>query len=94
MRTDKYNVSEARRRELFDQRPGEDVHQMIARQVDMASPFEAAWLYVLRQQESQRGALMMVQAAKAAQWGRRAVYAVLASIPINAAVTLLVNWLS
>ena len=37
----RYEISEKRRKK-FDQRPGEDVHGWIARQLSMARPYEVA----------------------------------------------------
>ena len=47
MRRERYTVSPERRAE-FEQRDGEDPYQWIARQIDMATPFEATWLFMLR----------------------------------------------
>jgi hypothetical protein len=72
--TNKYRVSAARQKELFDQRAGETPEQMIARQLAMATPFEVAWLAMLRGgDEKQIRALEMLQLARAVWWSRAAI---------------------
>lgn len=94
MRWSKYEVSERRKQE-FEQRPGEDPYQWIARQIDSATPFEATWLFYLRSgDENQREAWKFHQAAVTAMWTRRAVLASSVGLAISVvlfAVSLLVD---
>lgn len=76
--TNKYQVSKARQKELFDQRAGETPEQMIARQLAMATPFEVAWLMMVRQTDESDGgrqarAMELLQLARSVWWNRAAV---------------------
>lgn len=83
----RYEVS-ARRRDAFARREGEDSYGWVARQICMARPHEVAWLYMLRNDDGQREAMQLVQAARTAFWSRLAVFAVLVSVPVNAIIAL------
>jgi hypothetical protein len=85
----RYEISDKRHRKLFDQRPGEDAHIMIARQICMSRPHEITTLYMLRSEPKQARAMQLAQAARAAYWSRWAVLAVVLSIPANVAIVLL-----
>ena len=86
MRSKRFEVSEKRRQE-FEQRPGEDPYQWIARQIDSATPFEATWLFYLRSgDQNQREAWKFHQAAVTAMWTRRAVF--VSSVGLALAVVL------
>ena len=86
MRNRKYHVSDKRRQD-FEQRPGEDPYQWIARQIDMASPFEATWLFYMRStDENQREAWQFHQAAVTAKWTRRAVFASSVGVALSVAL--------
>ena len=81
-------VSAARQAE-FEQRPGEDAYQWIARQIDMATPFEATWLYLLRSgDEGQRAAWDFHRAAVSARWSRIAVLVAVVGTIFNVALAL------
>jgi hypothetical protein len=80
MRRRRYTVSAERRAE-FEQRDGEDPYQWSARQIDMATPFEATWLFLMRDSDlKQREAWQFHRLAITALWSRRAYYAVLVGI--------------
>jgi hypothetical protein len=88
MRHRQYEVSAERRAE-FDQRPGEDVYQWIARQIDMATPFEATWLYLLRAgDDKQRAAWDFHRSAVTARWSRTAVMVAVVGTILNVALAL------
>ncbi len=88
MRRHRYTVSPERRAE-FDQRPGEDVYQWIARQIDMATPFEATWLYLLRSgDESQRAAWEFHRSAVSARWSRIAVLVAVVGTILNVGLAI------
>lgn len=58
----------------FERREGDEVHQWIARQIDIATPFEGTWLYLMRSgDEKQRAAWDFHRAAVTARWSRAAV---------------------
>ena len=83
-RRNKYEVTEARQRELFDRREGETGEQMIARQLAMARPFEVAWLTMLRGgDDKQMRALEMLQLARSVWWSRAAIVASTAGVLVS-----------
>lgn len=89
MRAHRHEVSAERRAE-FDQRSGEDAYQWIARQIDMATPFEATWLYLLRSgDEQQRAAWDFHRAAVTARWSRTAVLVAVVGTVFNVALALI-----
>jgi hypothetical protein len=84
----KYHVSEQRQRE-FDRRENEDVYQWIARQIDMATPFEATWLYLLRSGDAnQRAAWEFHRSAVTARWSRAAVLVAVTGTVINVGLAI------
>lgn len=83
----RYTIS-ARRKAKFERRDGETSEQWVARQMTMASPFELAWLGLIRD-DTQRTIMQTVASARAARWARWAVVVALLSVPINVAVSLL-----
>jgi hypothetical protein len=84
----RYHVSEERQRE-FDQRDGEDPYQWIARQIDMATPFEATWLYLLRSGDAnQRAAWDFHRDAVPARWSRIAVLVAVVGTLVNVAIAI------
>lgn len=84
----RYTVSPKRRAE-FDQRPDEDVYQWIARQIDMATPFEATWLYVLRPgDQKQRAAWEFHRAAVTARWSQIAVLVAVVGTVFNVGLAM------
>jgi hypothetical protein len=88
MRRHRYTVSPERQAE-FEQRDGEDVYQWIARQIDMATPFEATWLYLLRSgDQNQRAAWEFHRAAVTARWSRIAVLVAVAGTIFNVALAI------
>jgi hypothetical protein len=89
MARDRYTVSKERQRE-FDRLEGEDTYQWIARQIAMATPFEATWLYLLRSSdENQRAAWEFHQAAVSARWSRITVRVAVIGTIANAALALM-----
>jgi hypothetical protein len=83
MRRERYTVSPERRAK-FEQRDGEDPYQWIARQIDMATPFEATWLFMLRtSDQKQREAWEFHRLAVTAHWSRRAFFAVIAGLVVQ-----------
>lgn len=88
MRRHRYTVSLERQAE-FEQWNGEDVHQWIARQIDMATPFEATWLYLLRSgDDKQRAAWDFHRAAVTARWSRTAVLVAVIGTVVNVALAI------
>jgi hypothetical protein len=86
--TKTHEVSIARQAE-FEQKPNEDVHQWIARQIDMATPFEATWLYLLRSgDEKQRAAWEFHQAATSARWSRVSIRIAVIGTIVNTALAI------
>lgn len=84
----RYHVSEERQRE-FDQRQGEDAYQWIALQIDMATPFEATWLYLLRSGDAnQRAAWDFHRNAVTARWSRIAVLVAVVGTVVNVALAI------
>lgn len=88
MRKNRYMVS-AERQSEFERRPGEDAYQWIARQIDMANPFEATWLYLLRSgDDKQRVAWDFHRAAVTARWSRVAVLVAVVGTILNVALAI------
>lgn len=84
----RYHVSEQRQRE-FDQRESEDTYQWIARQIDMATPFEATWLYLLRSGDAnQRAAWDFHRSAVTARWSRIAVLVAVVGTVVNVCLAI------
>jgi hypothetical protein len=77
----KYEVSETRKKE-FEQLPGEDTYQWIARQLTMATPFEGAWLMMLRSDEKQRHVFELIQLAKSERAARRSMWALYLTLTV------------
>ena len=77
----KYEISETRKK-AFEQRPGEDAYQWIARQLTMATPFEGAWLMMLRSDEKQRHVFELVQLAKSERAARRSMWALYMTLAV------------
>ena len=89
MRKNRHTVSPERQAE-FDQRTGEDGYKWIARQIDMATPFEATWLYLLRAgDEKQRAAWDFHRAAVTARWSRTAVLVAVIGTVVNVALAII-----
>lgn len=83
MKSRRYRVSDKRRAE-FERWDGEDLYQWISRQIDMAKPFEATWLFFLRGgDENQREARKFHQSAKTTYWTRWAVVAAMTANAIS-----------
>jgi hypothetical protein len=87
MRRSRHEITDKRKAE-FEQRPNEDPYQWVARQLDIANPFEAAWLMLIRD-DKQRQAMEVLQQARTARWTRWAVVVALLSVPVNISVSLL-----
>ena len=86
MKSHKYRVSDKRRAE-FEQQVNEDPYQWISRQIDMATPFEATWLFYMRaRDEAQQEAWKFHQVAKATLWSRWTVVAAMTSNAISVAL--------
>lgn len=90
----KYVVSAERQAEIFDRRPGETAEQMVARQLDMVTPFESVWLYMVRDQKKQHEAMALLQSTRSVIWTRRAVYAALALGLLNIPLAIVVAFIA
>ena len=67
-------------------------YEHLADQMNVARPKDIAILYMLRTKDkTQQEAMQLLQEAKTAEWTRRAVVAVVLSIPVNALITFLVS---
>lgn len=79
----KYRMTADRLAE-FERLPDEDTYQWITRQLDMATPFEAAWLMMLREDEKQHRAFQMLQLAKTERSNRHMKMAMFVTVAISA----------
>ena len=86
--SDKYVVSKERQAELFTQREGETAEQFVTRQIDSATPFEATWLYMLRNDPAQRAAWEFHQAATSARWSRVSIRIAVIGTIVNTALAI------
>jgi hypothetical protein len=82
-----YAVSPERLKE-FEQRDGEEAHQWIARQIDMATPYEATVLYLMRGTTDQRAAWDFHRSAVTARWSRIAVLVAVIGTVLNTALAI------
>jgi hypothetical protein len=83
-----------RRAILWEKPPAgvQGTYEFIAKQMDVARPRDIAILYMLRSNDpKQQEAMQLMQEAKTALWTRRAVIAVVLSVPLNGLITFLVT---
>ncbi len=67
---------------------------MVARQLDMVTPFESVWLYMVRDQKKQHEAMALLQSTRSVIWTRRAVYAALALGLLNIPLAIVVAFIA
>lgn len=72
----------------------EDAYLWIARQINMATPYELTALFIIRDDEKQRRAMEMAQQAHMARWTRNAVFAAIWAVSVTSVVAIVAAFIA